>query len=51
MFAIQAANGLLASKKRKLEQLNEIGIPKTPEEVERVKYLRKELTRDPRDGY
>lgn len=51
MFAIQAANGLLISKKRKLQQLNEIGVPKTPQEIETVKYLRKELTRDPRDGY
>lgn len=51
MFAIQSANGLLISKKRRIEQLNSLSNPKTPEEVERVKYLRKELTRDPRDGY
>jgi hypothetical protein len=51
MFAIQVANGLLSSKKKKLQQLQEIGVPKTPQEVETVKFLRKELTRDPRDGY
>lgn len=51
MFAIQSANGLLSSKKRRAQQLQEIGIPKTPQEIEAVKYLRKELNRDPRDGY
>jgi len=51
MFAIQAASGLLSSKKRMAQQLQEIGIPKTPQEVETLKYLRKELNRDPRDGY